>query len=76
MPLLQDAGECWVLLLRFATMSLEPSSFYCTNAVPSVCPADALAYLTTRLQSDFKVEVGAPQAQRKALAALVKPLKQ
>jgi hypothetical protein len=37
-------------------------------------PADALSYLTTRIQAEFQVEVGAPQPQRRAISALVKPL--
>jgi hypothetical protein len=48
----------------------------CSTTTSCCCPADALSYLTTRLQSEFKVEVGVPQPQRRAISALVKPLGQ
>jgi hypothetical protein len=35
---------------------------------------EALDYLATRLAAAFKLELGAPQQQRRALAQLVKPL--
>lgn len=38
--------------------------------------AEALTYLSTRLQSEFKVDVGPQQVQRKALTVLIKPLPQ
>lgn len=62
--------------LHFATLAhvhLDPPQptvmcLHCTAL------ADALSYLTTRLQSEFKVEVGSIQPQRRAVAALIKPL--
>lgn len=65
----RPGGAKWALVWH----GLHPTPF---SYASCCCTADALSYLTTRLQSEFKVEVGATQPQRRAVAALVKPLGQ